>query len=85
MEWTCTECGSAAKADAAELLVHAGWWVTELRRGLCPACTRKAIDGSGAETVRRARALRDSAQETLRLVIQALTDDPYGAENTTRQ
>jgi hypothetical protein len=42
MEWTCTECGSAAKADAAELLVHAGWWVTELRRGLCPACTRVA-------------------------------------------
>jgi hypothetical protein len=85
MEWTCTECGHVAKAEVVETLVQAGWWITELRRGLCPGCARRVVDVSGAETVRRARALRESARETLRLTIQALTDDPYGVEKTTRQ
>ena len=85
MEWICTECGDAAKANAVQLLVQVGWWITEPRRGICPSCVRRVVDASGAAAVRRARNSRDAVRETLRLAIEALSDDPYGADTTTRQ
>jgi hypothetical protein len=83
-EWMCTECGNVAKAYVVEVMVHAGWWIFQQRRGLCPACVRRLIDVSAAETVQRARELRDAARETLRLATEALGDNPKPAENTTR-
>jgi hypothetical protein len=84
MTWTCTEC-SATKDEAVQLLIRAGWWIGDRHRGLCPSCVRQVVETSGRESIRRARVLRDSARETLALVIEAVGDDPYGTENATRQ
>jgi hypothetical protein len=84
MEWTCTEC-DVTRNDPVQDLIQAGWWIGEARLGLCPSCVWRVVKTSGTETVRRAQILRDSARETLALIVEAVGDVPFGAENRTRQ
>lgn len=70
MEWTCAECGISETAEAVDVLVKAGWWITELGRGLCSRCAQRATNQTFEETLERARVAYGSAVETRGLATQ---------------